>query len=113
VSCIFCRIVEGELSSDILYKDNDIVAFRDINPQAPVHVLVIPCKHISGLVDVGAENLNLLGRMIGVANDVARKEGIFESGYRLVINSGHESGQVVPHLHIHILGGRELTGQMG
>ena len=113
MSCIFCQIATGELSADILYRDNEVLAFRDINPQAPVHALVIPCKHISGLVDVETENLPLLGKMIGVANEVARKEEIFKSGYRLVINSGREGGQVVPHLHMHILGGRELSGQMG
>ena len=113
MGCIFCQIVAGELPGDIVYRDDEIVAFRDVNPQAPVHLLVIPRKHIASLAQVGEEDVPLMGRLVGVANKLARQEGIAKSGYRLVINCGQQGGQLVPHLHLHLLGGRQLSGRLG
>ena len=113
MDCIFCRIVAGKIPSDILYQDEEVVAFRDINPQAPVHLLVIPKKHITYLADLNEKGAPLVGHMVSVANQLAKGEGVSESGYRLVINCGQQGGQLVPHLHLHILGGRQLSGHLG
>jgi histidine triad (HIT) family protein len=112
MECIFCRIVAGELPSDILYQDDEIMAFRDINPLAPTHVLIIPKRHIAFLSDLTDDEVSLIGRMVGVANKLARQEGVDEKGYRLVVSSGEEGGQVVPHLHMHLLGGRKLADRL-
>jgi len=106
--CIFCRIIDRDLPGDIVYEDERVVAFRDINPQAPVHLLVIPRRHIPSLADVSAEDAELLGHMLVVANSLAEKFGIKGTGYRVVNNCGDEGGQVVYHLHFHLLGGRPL-----
>lgn len=111
--CIFCQIATGKISSEILYQDEEVVAFRDINPQAPTHLLVIPKKHIPSLAHLPEAESPLIGHMVNIANQLAKREGVFESGYRLVINCGKEGGQLVPHLHLHILGGRQLSGTMG
>ena len=113
MECIFCQIIAGKIPSEILYQDEEVVAFRDINPQAPTHLLVIPKKHIVSLADLSEDESPLVGRMVSTANQLARKEGIAESGYRLVINSGKQGGQLVPHLHLHLLGGRQLSGRLG
>lgn len=113
MGCLFCKIVAGEIGSDTLYQDDQVVAFRDINPQAPVHVLVIPREHIAYLSDVTEEQSGLLGRMMAVANRLAKSEGIAEKGYRIAVNCGDQGGQLVPHLHLHLLGGRQLSGQLG
>ena len=107
--CIFCRIISGEIQSEILYQDEDVIALRDINPVAPTHLLIMPRAHIISLAEVGADRKWLLGHLIHVAGELAKREGIVGSGYRLVINSGPDSGQEVPHLHLHLLGGRALT----
>ena len=106
--CIFCRIVAGEVPVDISYHDEEAIAFRDINPQAPVHLLIVPKAHIASLAEVGPDQKQLLGHLIHVANELAKREGVSEKGYRLVMNSGPDSGQEVPHLHLHLLGGRQL-----
>jgi histidine triad (HIT) family protein len=106
--CVFCKIVAGEIPSKILYKDEDVVVFPDLHPVAPVHLLVIPVKHITSLAEATDADTPLLGKMVAVATKVAREQGLTEKGYRLTINSGAEAGQVVPHLHIHLLGGRKL-----
>lgn len=111
--CIFCRIADGKMKSNIVYQDDEVVAFRDINPLAPVHILIIPRKHISSLVEMPEEDASLIGAMAKVANCLARSEGIAESGYRLVINCGREGGQGVAHLHMHLLGGRPLGSKLG
>ncbi len=108
MSCIFCRIISGEVESKILYQDEEVIAIRDINPQAPTHLLIMPKAHIPSLAEVGAEQKALMGHLIHVANELAKREGIAQSGYRLVINSGAEAGQEVPHLHLHLLGGQRL-----
>jgi histidine triad (HIT) family protein len=113
MDCIFCQIVADKIPSDILYQDEDVLAFRDIHPLAPTHLIIIPKKHIPSLAHLSEEQLPLMGQMIDVANQLARKEGISERGYRLVINCGQEGGQVVPHLHIHLLGGRKIADEMG
>ena len=113
MDCIFCRIIAGKIPSDVIYQDEGVIAFRDINPQAPVHLLVIPKKHIAYLTDLTEEELPLIGHMVKVANQLAKAERISEAGYRLVVNCGQQGGQLVPHLHMHILGGRQLRGQLG
>ncbi len=111
--CIFCQIVNKEAASEIVYEDHHSLAFTDINRQAPIHVLVIPKKHIRSLPEIQDADLSILGHLFDVANKVARHKGISEKGYRLVINSGIESGQSVWHLHIHVLGGRKMTWPPG
>lgn len=111
--CIFCQIASGEIPADVLYQDKEILAFKDISPQAPIHILIIPKKHIARVSECGAGEEVLLGRMVGIANKLAEEQGISERGYRLAINCGKEGGQVVEHLHMHLLGGRQLTGQLG
>lgn len=113
MDCIFCQIVSGEIPADIVHRDDRVVAFRDINPQAPVHVLIIPREHIVYLSDLTGEQSALAGHMVGVANQLARSEGIADSGYRVVVNCGEQGGQLVPHLHMHLLGGREMSDQLG
>jgi len=113
MDCIFCKIVAGKIPGDIVYRDAEVLAFRDINPQAPVHLLVIPKKHITYLADLTEKDAPLMEHMVSVANKLAKAEGIFETGYRLVINSGKQGGQLVPHLHLHVLGGRQLSGYLG
>jgi histidine triad (HIT) family protein len=109
MDCIFCQIVAGKIPSDIIYQDKELVAFRDIHPVAPTHVLIVPKKHIPDLVHLSEADLPVIARMVKAANQLAKQEGISQSGYRLVINCGTDAGQVVPHLHMHLLGGRRLV----
>ena len=113
MECIFCQIVAGKVPSELLYQDEKVIAFRDINPQAPVHLIIIPKNHISSLIHLSEAQLPIIGRMVNAANELAKKEGISESGYRLVINCGKEGGQLVPHLHMHLLGGKKLSDELG
>lgn len=113
MDCIFCQIVAGEIPSDIVYQDEEVFAFRDIKPQAPVHILVIPKKHIPSLDQLTEDELPLIAHMVAVANQLAKKEGVAQKGYRLAISCGEEGGQVVSHLHMHLLGGRRLSGTLG
>ena len=106
--CIFCKIARGEIPSDIILEDDQILAFRDIAPQAPTHVLVIPRRHIESLDRVSDDDGELMARMLGAVRDLARELGIAESGYRVVTNIADHGGQAVPHLHFHILGGRAM-----
>ena len=110
--CLFCKIVEGTIPSDKVYEDNDFLAFKDINPQSPLHVLVVPKKHVEKLADCGQEEKDLLSGLMLTANRVAKELGIDQSGYRVTINSGKEGGQVVFHLHLHLMGGAKLSDQM-
>lgn len=107
--CVFCRIVAGVAESDILYQDETVTAFRDIRPQAPTHVLVVPNQHITSLTELCKGDNSLLTRMLSTAHHLAEDEGIAERGYRLLINTGPEAGQLIEHLHLHILGGRPMT----
>ena len=113
MDCIFCKIVAGEIPADILYQDEGVVAFRDINPMAPTHLLIIPKKHIPSLVNLHEAGSSLIGDMVNIANQLAERESIAESGYRLTINCGKQGGQLVPHLHMHLLGGRQLSDPLG
>ena len=113
MDCIFCQIVAGKVSSDIVYQDEEVIAFRDINPIAPTHLLIIPKKHIPSLAQLTEADSVLVGQMVNVANQLAKKEGISETGYRLVMNCGEEGGQLVPHLHMHLIGGRKLSDTLG
>ena len=113
MNCIFCQIVAGKIPSEILYQDEKVIAFRDINPQAPIHLVIIPKRHIPSLTHLSEEDLPLIGHLVNIANQLAKKEGIAESGYRLVINCGKQGGQLVPHLHMHLLGGRKLSDILG
>ena len=113
MDCIFCQIVAGKVPSEILYRDEEVIAFRDINPQAPIHLVIIPKKHIPSLADLSEAESSLIGHMVNTANQLARKEGISEDGYRLAINCGKEGGQLVPHLHMHLLGGQKLSDKLG
>lgn len=113
MDCIFCKIVAGEIPSQTVYQDEEVFAFRDINPQAPVHILIIPRRHIASLAELTQDDAPLIGHMVAVANKVARYEGIFQKGYRLAISCGEEGGQAVPHLHLHLLGGRQLADTLG
>jgi histidine triad (HIT) family protein len=113
MDCIFCKIVAGEIPSDTVYQDEEIIAFRDINPQAPVHLVIIPRKHIASLSDLSQSDSALVGRMVTIANKLAEEEGLSDKGYRVVINCGPEGGQLVPHLHMHLVGGRQLSDQVG
>ncbi len=108
---IFCKIIKGEIGADFVYRDDKVVVFRDINPKAPVHLLVVPVQHFTGIADFTEQDGHLLGAMVRVAHEVAAKEGL-RQGYRLIINEGAHSGKVVEHLHIHLLGGRDLGPKM-
>ena len=108
MACLFCQIAAGEIPAKLVYKDDGVTAFRDIGPQAPIHILVIPDRHISGAAEVTRADEELVGRLIRVAAIVARQEGIEAAGYRLIVNQGEDAGQSVPHLHIHVLGGTSL-----
>ena len=111
--CIFCRIVAGEVPSDIVYQDEDFLAFRDVSPQASTHLLIIPKIHITSSAELTEEQRELAGRLIIIAKNLAVKEGIDKRGYRLVMNCGTDGGQAVPHLHLHLIGGRRLDGRLG
>jgi histidine triad (HIT) family protein len=110
MACIFCRIASGDLPSEILYQDEEVIAIRDINPQAPTHILIMPKAHIPSIADVTYEQGALLARLVYAANLLAKREGVAEEGYRLIINCGSDAGQAVLHLHFHLLGGRQLGG---
>jgi len=110
---VFGKIARGELDADIVYEDDEVVAFRDLNPQAPLHVLIIPRKPIATLNDVAAADAALIGRLFQVAAEVAAREGVAEQGYRTVINCNAQAGQTVYHLHVHLLGGRALQWPPG
>lgn len=111
--CIFCKIVSGEIPSSRIYEDEQIIAFRDIDPQAPAHILVVPKRHISGVNELAEADEALVGHVYGVIAKLAGELGIGESGYRVVVNSGKDGQQSVPHLHFHVLGGRLLAWPPG
>ncbi len=108
MSTIFSKIIRGEADADIVYQDDRVTCFRDINPAAPVHILIVPNKAIASVNDLGEEDEGLAGYLLLTARRLAREEGIDESGYRLIINCNRDGGQVVDHLHVHLLGGRPM-----
>jgi histidine triad (HIT) family protein len=113
MSCIFCKIAKHEIESQIVFENDRILAFRDIEPQAPVHILIIPKKHIASLNDITPADEPLLGEIQSVAKELAKKEKIEKEGYRVVANCGPAAGQAVAHLHYHLLGGRKFTWPPG
>jgi len=113
MDCVFCRIVAGEIPADIVYQDKELIAFRDIHPQAPTHLLIIPKVHIASLTQLSDKQQRLIGRLVLLAKDLAEKEGISASGYRLSVSCGADGGQLVPHIHFHLLGGRKLDDMLG
>ncbi len=104
--CLFCKMVTGEITPDTVYEDEDVLAFRDINPQAPTHVLVVPKQHVATLNDLDKSNIHLVGKMMLAATAIAEQEGFAEQGYRTVMNCNADGGQTVFHIHLHLLGGR-------
>jgi histidine triad (HIT) family protein len=106
--CLFCRIARKEIPAKLVHEDDDVVAFEDINPQAPVHVLVVPRRHVASLNDLGAGDDALVGKLLRVAAGIARARGVAEPGWRAVVNVGKEGGQLVFHVHLHVLGGRPM-----
>jgi len=110
--CLFCKIVAGDIPADKLYEDDDVFAFRDISPQAPTHFLVIPKKHLSDLSAVDEDHEKLIGKLVRIGAELAAQEGL-DGGYRVIFNNGPDGGQIVYHIHMHILGGRQLSGPLG
>ena len=106
IDCLFCKIVEGEIPADIVYENDTVLAFRDINPQAPTHILIIPREHIGTINDLSPEHEAVVGRLFMAAKEIAAAEGLTEKGYRVVMNCGEGAGQSVFHIHLHLLGGR-------
>jgi histidine triad (HIT) family protein len=111
--CLFCKFVNGEIKPDTVYEDEDVLAFRDISPQAPTHILIIPKRHISTLNDLEPEDGALIGKLFLAAKKVAKAEGIDEKGYRTVINCNKDAGQSVFHIHMHLMGGRYMNWPPG
>ena len=111
--CIFCKMARGEIKPDVVYEDDEVLAFRDMNPQAPTHFLVIPRRHIATTNDLEAGDTELVGKMYLAARQVAADEGVAERGYRMVMNCNPEAGQSVYHIHLHVLGGRPMNWPPG
>ena len=112
-TCLFCKIIAGDIPSDTVYQDDMVMAFNDINPVAPVHQLVVSRRHVESAADLGAADAEMLGRLFEVAGSLARDAGLTEKGYRLVTNVGPDGGQSVPHLHFHLVGGRRMAWPPG
>lgn len=110
MECVFCNIISGKVPADIIYQDEHVVAFSDINPKAQVHILIIPRRHITSVNAVEDPDVAILGQLFVAARKIAGEQGVAESGYRLVVNTGEDAGQIVYHLHIHLLGGEKLDG---
>ncbi|MBE9535635.1 MAG: histidine triad nucleotide-binding protein [Proteobacteria bacterium] len=110
--CLFCKIIDGTIPSEKIFENEEFLAFKDINPQSPVHILIIPKKHLAKLSDCGNDEKEILSGLLLTANNVAKEIGIAESGYRVAINSGDDGGQLVHHLHLHLMGGGKLDGRM-
>ncbi len=106
--CIFCKIINREIPSDIVYEDEEVLAFKDINPQMPIHILVIPKKHIEAIIDLKSEDETLVGKIFTAINNIAKDIGIDKTGFRVISNCGENAGQTVKHLHFHILAGEKL-----
>lgn len=112
-NCLFCKMVAGDIPADVVYENDEVLAFRDINPQAPVHILIIPKKHIATINDVVEEDAALMGKLFLAAKDIAEAEGVADEGYRTVVNCGASAGQSVFHVHMHLLAGRPLQWPPG
>jgi histidine triad (HIT) family protein len=112
-NCLFCKMVSGDIKPSLVYDDADVMAFNDINPQAPLHALVIPKRHIATLNDTTADDASLLGKLITTATRIAREAGVADGGYRVVMNCNADAGQSVFHIHLHVLGGRHMRWPPG
>lgn len=111
--CLFCRIAAGEIPAELIYDTPDVVAFRDISPQAPTHILIIPRRHVASVSELQDGDAEIMGKLYFAAQALAREEGIEEGGYRMVVNAGADAGQTVFHIHMHLLGGREMAWPPG
>ena len=111
--CLFCRIISRQVHGEIVYENDSIVAFRDINPKSPVHILLVPRKHIASVVDIGTADAGVVGEIFQVAAQLAKDQGIQQQGFRVVVNSGPAAGQSVYHLHFHLMGGRSFSWPPG
>ena len=111
--CLFCKIRDGEIPADIIFENDDVLAFNDVNPQAPVHLLIIPKKHISTVNDVVDDDQVVMGKLFSAAKLIANQRGVSDDGYRLVVNCNSRAGQTVFHIHMHLLGGRAMTWPPG
>ena len=111
--CLFCGIVEGRIKGEIVYRDNSVIALKDVNPKAPVHILIVPIKHIATLLDLEQGDKGLISEIFSVANQLAKQQGISKDGFRVVVNCGAGAGQSVFHLHFHLLGGRSFSWPPG
>ena len=112
-NCLFCKIIKKDIPSNIVFEDNKILAFEDINPQAPVHIVVIPKYHIDSVAALKDENIHLVGSLVLAAKEIAKKKGVQESGYRIIFNCNKDAGQAVFHIHLHLLGGRKFAWPPG
>ena len=112
MDCIFCKIINKEIPSSIVYEDEEILAFKDINPQAPVHIIVIPKKHIEKITDIQEKDEKVIGKIYSVINKIAEEQGIAKDGFRVIINCGENGGQEVKHIHFHLLGGAKLGAKI-
>jgi len=109
--CLFCKIVKKEIPADIVFEDDDVLAFNDIAPQAPIHILAIPKQHVASIADL--EDMGIAAKLLSVLKKLAKEKGLSDSGYRIVVNHGRDGGQAVAHLHFHLLGGRQMTWPPG
>lgn len=111
--CLFCKIVNGEIPSNKVFETESVLAIRDINPQAPVHVLIVPKKHLESLLNVGEADRDLVANIFSAIKEIAAKENVAQKGFRIAVNTGAEGGQLIKHLHFHLLGGRQMQGRLG
>lgn len=108
MDCLFCKICQGETATEFLYQDEDLVVFRDIHPKAPVHLLLVPCRHLKSINEITKDDQALLGKIFWVAKEMAVREGVADTGYKLIFNVGRGGGQMIDHLHLHLLGGKKF-----
>ncbi|HHW01542.1 MAG TPA: histidine triad nucleotide-binding protein [Thermoanaerobacterales bacterium] len=113
MDCIFCKIIQHEIPANTVYEDDEVIAFKDINPQAPIHLLIVPKEHVASIMEINDDNREILNKIIQVAQNLARQNNIDNKGFRLVVNTGDDGGQTVKHLHFHLLGGRFMTWPPG
>lgn len=110
--CVFCKIIKGEIPSNIVYEDDRVIAFYDVNPAAPIHILVVPKKHIETLLDISEEDGDLISYIYKIINKIAKDEGFADNGFRVIANCGEDSGQEVKHIHFHVLAGKKLGAKI-
>lgn len=113
MDCLFCKIAKHEIPSNVVYEDEDVIAFKDINPQAPVHLLIVPKEHVASIMDITEDKKEIVNKIVKVAQNLAQQNNIDNNGFRLVINTGDDGGQTVKHLHFHLLGGRFMSWPPG